>query len=74
MARPAVEFGIDGDGDVFDVSHGAPEVAGVRDQGSGARDQGSGVRDQGFKTLGDSDICIVRRRWVILRKFKGRFF
>ena len=31
------------------------------------------VRDQRSGTLGDLDICIVRRRWVILRKFWGSF-
>jgi len=36
--------------------------------------QMSGVRDQGSVTLGDLDICIVRRRWVILRKLRGNFF
>jgi hypothetical protein len=58
----AVKLRIDGYGDVPYVSHG------------GSRDQRSEVRDQRSGTLGDLDICSVRRRWVILRKTQGQFF
>ena len=57
-ARLAEKFGIDGDGDVSDVSHGTPVDSGRRkDQRSEIKDQGSEIRDQGCSVIGIFAVC-----------------